>query len=109
MYKDKDKQREAQRNWVRQKRIDKKGSTPGSIKEGTTSGDTRVIPKTFQENAMDILEEKTEPERTAQGNVRVSKLGDDDYVPGSTVHQFPIEGEDFSKSRFKPLCRTDTF
>ena len=27
MYKDKDKQREAQRNWVRQKRIDKKGST----------------------------------------------------------------------------------
>jgi len=27
MYKDKDKQREAQRNWVRQKRIEQKGST----------------------------------------------------------------------------------
>ncbi len=42
--------------------------------------DTRVIPKTFQENAMDILEEKAEPERTAQGNIRVSKPGDADYT-----------------------------
>ncbi len=31
---------------------------------------------------MDILEDKIiEPERTAQGNIRVSKPGDDDYVP----------------------------
>ena len=34
MYKDKDKQREAQRNWVRQKRASKQGSTQSSTKRG---------------------------------------------------------------------------
>ena len=34
MYKDKAKQREAQRDWVRQKRASKQGSTQGSTKRG---------------------------------------------------------------------------
>ena len=81
MYKDKNKQREANRK-ASQRRRDK-GMTQGMTHEGMTVEDepSNVIPKTFQENAMDILKEKTEPERTAQGNIRVSKPGDADYEP----------------------------
>ncbi len=73
MYKDKDKQREAQRNWVRQKRIDKKGST----EQGSTSASEGL----GLAAACDTVRDAAKPERTAQGNIRVSKLGDDDYVP----------------------------
>ncbi len=64
MYKDKDRQREANRE-ASQRRRDK-GMTKGMTNQGVTvtGSDTRVI-----------------PERTAQGNIRVSKPGDDDYVP----------------------------
>ena len=57
MYKDKDKQREANRK--AQAKFKAKGIT-----------DDRVLP------VPSVI-----PEHTAQGNIRVSKPGDDDYVP----------------------------
>ena len=65
MYKDKDRQREANRMAKMRQRA----------KEGMTYTETmeaEVIPKTN----IPVI-----PERTAQGNIRVSKPGDDDYVP----------------------------
>jgi len=58
MYKDKDKQREANRQ--AQARFKAKGITEGITKQGITE---RVLPK------------------TARGNIRVSKPGDPDYIP----------------------------
>ena len=63
MYKDKDKQREANRQ-ASQRQRDKKGMTDDCAKAGI------VIP----DYPVPVI-----PERTAQGNIRVSKPGDADY------------------------------
>jgi len=66
-YKDKDRQREAVRIAKQnQRRREREGMTPeGMTSQGmTVSQEVMVIPK---------------PERTAKGNIRVSKPGDDDY------------------------------
>ena len=59
VYKDKDKQREAQRDWVRQKRAVK-----GSTRQGSTHYDDAY---NYSRNPVSL---------TKIGNVRVSKLGD---------------------------------
>ena len=65
MYKDKAKQREANRQ-ASQRQRDKKGMTDDCAKAGI------VIP----DHPVPVI-----PERTAQGNIRVSKPSDLDYVP----------------------------
>ena len=65
MYKDKDRQREANRQ-ASQRQRDKKGMTDDCAKVGI------VIP----DHPVPVI-----PERTSQGNIRVSKPGDADYVP----------------------------
>ncbi len=100
MYKDKDKQREA--NAERQRRYRRgpgrrsalQGVTKGVTSEGVTDKSVTGIDKALlmvrdelkQEGEFieelvksDVLNVK--PERTAQGNIRVSKPGDADYVP----------------------------
>ena len=76
MYKDKDKQREAQRNWVRQKRAEQ-----GSTKQHPARKATAPLPCVI-------------PERTVQGNIRVSKPGDEDYEPQCETTRAFIEGRD---------------
>ncbi|KKK68418.1 hypothetical protein LCGC14_2944250 [marine sediment metagenome] len=72
MYKDKDRQREANRQ--AQAKFKAKGITEQGITlpKETDLGNTLTTTQTVSA-AM--------PERTAQGNIRVSKPGDDDYVP----------------------------
>jgi len=70
MYKDKDRQREANREAMRRNRA--KGAS-------VISCDTRL--KVIPEDTPIVILCEAEPERTAQGNIRVSKPGDDDYVP----------------------------
>lgn len=88
MYKDKDKQREAQRNWVRQKRAVKGSTEQGST---VTKADSHV-------DASDIGMVKAlhqailKPERIAQDNIRVSKPGDPDYEPQCETTRAFIEG-----------------
>jgi len=81
MYKDKDRQREADRERQRRRRdkIKAKGVTDsGCDKQGVTvSQEVMVIAK---------------PERTARGNIRVSKPGDADYVPQCETTKAFIEG-----------------
>jgi hypothetical protein len=72
MYKDKDKQREANRQAqarFKAKGITKQGITlPAKTDLGNTLTTTQTVSAFI-------------PERTAQGNIRVSKLGDADYEP----------------------------
>ena len=72
MYKDKDKQREANRQaqarFKAKKVLPEQGITDRVLPDGTT--DVSVV-KT--------LHRLVKPERTAQGNIRVSKPGDADY------------------------------
>lgn len=95
-YKDKDKQREAQRDWVRQKRAAK-----GSTDEGSTQG---ITAKTIVETRKEI-ELRTpltnKPERTAQGNIRVSKPGDADYEPQCETTRAFIENRPKRPETFK--------
>ena len=72
MYKDKDKQREANRQ--AQARFKAKGITEQGITlpEKTDLGNTLTTTQTVS---------AVIPERTAQGNIRVSKPGDADYEP----------------------------
>ena len=77
-YKDPDKQREANKE-ASQRMRDKKGMTDDCAKAGIVI--PNVIPKII-------------PERTAQGNIRVSKPGDDDYVPQCETTRAFIEGRD---------------
>ena len=65
MYKDKDKQREANREAMRRNRA------------SVIPCDTRL--KVIPEDTPVVILCEAEPERTAQGNIRVSKPGDDDY------------------------------
>ena len=76
MYKDKDKQREANRE-ASQRRRDKQGMTNDCAKAGI------VIP----DHPIPVI-----PERTVQGNIRVSKPGDADYVPQCETTRAFIEG-----------------
>jgi len=69
MYKDKDKQREAQRNWVQQKRAKEQGSTEGS------TGIAGIV-EGYPDPVFTSLIAKAKP-----GLRRVSKPGDADYVP----------------------------
>ena len=103
MYKDKDRQREADKERQRRyreshpisgKRRDK-GVTESGRDKGVTdklvdamiTGDVALADKCADE----IL---GKPERTAQGNIRVSKPGDDDYVPQCETTRAFIDGRD---------------
>lgn len=81
MYKDKAKQREANR--IAQAKFKAKGITEQGITlpEQTDLGNTLTTTQTM-------------PERTAQGNIRVSKPGDADYVPQCETTRAFIEGRD---------------
>ena len=68
MYKDKDRQREANREAMRRNRA--KGAS-------VIPCDTRL--KVIPEDTPVVIPSDVIPERTAQGNIRVSKPGDDDY------------------------------
>ena len=97
MYKDKNKQREANRKAqakFKAKGITKQGITKqGITKQGITKQGITVIPKgasvipcdtrlkVIPKDAPVVILCEAEPERTAQGNIRVSKPGDDDYIP----------------------------
>lgn len=75
MYKDKDRQKEANRK-ASQRQRDKKGMTDDCAKAGI------VIP----DHPVPVI-----PERTAQGNIRVSKPGDADYVPQCETTRAVVE------------------
>ncbi len=80
MYKDEDKRKETDR--IRQKRrrdkIKAKGVTDAGRDEQGVTAKIYDVPVWVKPDAC-LLSSK--PERTAQGNIRVSKPGDDDYVP----------------------------
>ncbi len=93
MYKDPDKQREANKK-ASQRRRDKvnkvMGMTDVEIMQGMTepSSSSRVIPKNEIISDADYARitggsevVMPKPERTVQGNIRVSKPGDPDYEP----------------------------
>ena len=98
MYKDKDKQREANRA-IQAKRRAKGVTQSGCDTKGVTCGDDGFITQEFS-NGIKITQpcpkcrpehhpNITKPERTAQGNIRVSKPGDSDYEPQcETTGQF---------------------
>ncbi len=85
MYKDPEKQREADR--ARQKRrrdkIKSKGVTEsGRDGQGVTKEGMTIVMKSRQTgmtNSTSASVKTAKPERTAQGNIRVSKPGDADY------------------------------
>jgi len=88
MYKDKAKQREAQRERQRRYRRDKKGVTSqGVTVKGVTGIDKALIIVRDELDQDNELMDKVAksgvlcPIRTVQGNIRVSKSGDADYVP----------------------------
>lgn len=81
MYKDKDRQREANRQASQRRRNRKgmtnEGMTPQGMTEQWTGIDSMIKPK---------------PELTAQGNIRVSKPGDADYEPQCETTRAFVEG-----------------
>ena len=87
MYKDKDRQREA--NAERQRRYKEKQKA--LLNEGVT-----VTKCESNVGVTDISAVSTivSPEHTAQGNIRVSKPGDGDYVPQCETTRAFIEGRD---------------
>ena len=97
-YKDKDKQKEVQRDWVRQKRAGK-----GSTKQGSTitGADNHIDASDI--NVVKALHQiTTKPERTAQGNIRVSKPGDANYFfPQCETTRAFVEGRDKRPSTAK--------
>ena len=86
MYKDKDKQRESGRERVRRYRDKQKGVTS----EGVTCKALPIDKTPYAELIGDKI--CVIPERTAQGNIRVSKPGDPDYVPQCETTRAFIEG-----------------
>ncbi|KKL19791.1 hypothetical protein LCGC14_2461940 [marine sediment metagenome] len=128
MYKDKDKQREANRE-ASQRRRDK-GMTKGMTNQGMTVEDERsnepsnVIPKGVTDKALlrfnvgeaserilpsdkdSVYSQKDiKPERTAQGNIRVSKPGDDDYVPQCETTMVFVGGKNWVDELGRSLTR----
>ena len=96
-YKDKDRQREANKQASQRRRDKVKGMTQGMTVKDEPSN---VIPSGFvipvdvklaNLNGEPII---TKPELTAQGNIRVSKPGDDDYVPQCETTKAFIDGRD---------------
>ncbi len=81
MYKDPDRQREADR--ARQKRRRDKIKAEGVTESGRDGQGVTIVMKSRQTgmtNSTSALIKTANPERTAQGNIRVSKPGDADYV-----------------------------
>ncbi len=91
MYKDKDKQRDANKQAMKRYRLAEERRTGITQKVSREQGITQtspVIPKGVTQGVTPpmtpVLDEpltSNTTERTAQGNIRVSKPGDDDYVP----------------------------
>ncbi len=82
MYMDKEKQREAGKERIRRYRDKQKGVTS----EGVTGQGVTLTKADSNVDVSDIsmvkaLHQAIKPERTAQGNIRVSKPGDSDYEP----------------------------
>ena len=101
MYKDKNKQREAnkerQRRYKdRQKALPEQGVT--SQKALLSEGVTR---EALPEDIHPDLPACVKPERTALGNIRVSKPGDDDYVPMCETTRAFIDNRDKRPSTAK--------
>ena len=87
MYKDKNKQREANRERQRRYKAKHKGVTSEGVTDKALSnklvgamltGDVALADKCADELIGKPIS-LTKPERTALGNIRVSKPGDDDY------------------------------
>ena len=78
MYKDKDKQREANRKAQAKFKAKSKGITEQGVTE------QGITEQEFIKEAAKIFDV---PERTAQGNIRVSKPGDIDYEPQGVTTQ----------------------
>ncbi|KKM80202.1 hypothetical protein LCGC14_1342160 [marine sediment metagenome] len=119
MYKDKDKQREANRK-ASQRRRDK-GMT---VEDERSNEPSNVIPKGVTDKALlrfnvgeaserilpsdkdSVYSQKDiKPERTAQGNIRVSKPGDDDYVPQCETTMVFVGGKNWVDERGCGLTR----
>ena len=82
MYKDKDKQREANKKAMRRNRTKSAAVLGDTLLNVIPETDIRVIPKPKRCSVLSVENVgKPKPERTALGNIRVSKPGDDDYVP----------------------------
>ncbi len=87
MYKDKDKQREAnaerQRRYkAKQKALLSEGVTDEALlKQGVTITKAESHVDASDISVVKALHRLIKPERTAQGNIRVSKPGDSDYEP----------------------------
>ena len=93
MYKDKDKQREADR--ARQKRRRDKIKAEGVTESGRDGQGVTVRLPEHSPDEVAVFERdmiSAKPERTAQGNIRVSKPGDPDYVPQCETTRAHIEG-----------------
>ena len=91
MYKDKDRQREANRQ--AQAKFKAEGITEGITNQGIT--DEGITDEGLEFIAKVAGEaERAKPELTAQGNIRVSKPGDDDYVPQCETTRAFIDGRD---------------
>ena len=78
MYKDKNKQKETQRE--RQRRYRRDQNTRRD-KQGVTQPTCDQIVDVLHAKVLANPKVKLKPERTALGNIRVSKPGDADYVP----------------------------
>ena len=117
MYKDKDKQREAQRNWVRQKRANKQGSTQGSTKRGLDIKTFEDLPLDVQDtiNRLSITDGKVdeaEKARRTAAAIHYQHLFPDSYNDTSIaglLAQAELGCVRVSKpgdADYKPMCQT---
>jgi len=91
-YKDKDRQREANAERQRRYKAKHKALPKGVTSEGVTIG---ALPnETTDISAVKALHRLIGPERTAQGNIWLSKPGDDDYVPMCRTTKAFVDGKD---------------
>ncbi len=99
MYKDKDKQREANRKAMQRSR----NKVADNLMPGYKEGYDKAI-----EIACDtpsVIPSDVIPERTAQGNIRVSKPGDDDYVPQCETMMVFVGGKNWVDELGRSLTR----
>lgn len=81
MYKDADKQREAQRDWVRQKRAKEQGSTVGSTKRGKDIKVFEDLPSHVQQT-IDMMS-------TVDGKIDKIVKANRTAIAVNYQHQFP--------------------
>ena len=98
MYKDKDKQKEAVKKATQRYRAKNADSALPDHRSGLENARGLAVVDGLGITNLVILPKRATqpviPERTAQGNIRVSKPGDDDYVPQCETTRAFIEGRD---------------